>query len=177
MTNCSSLQSQGPGLCYRKEDVAGKAQMSGTFTKRSTPLVNNRHPCQNKQQKEKCARITNLTFTHQALLLGRDLFPGCLHLSRAYVPTCPGTCFPLNHLPELSSKSWVSMAVIKRKNVCCWCEFVGSMRKPSLGLYTSMVDHRATFRKPASCDDLEDDEKFRSQVIWLKHSLFDVVPY
>lgn len=29
MTNCSSLQSQGPGLCYRKEDVAGKAQMSG----------------------------------------------------------------------------------------------------------------------------------------------------
>lgn len=61
----------------------------GTFTKRSTPLVNNRHPCQNKQQKEKCARITNLTFTHQALLLGRDVFPDCLHLSRVSICLFP----------------------------------------------------------------------------------------
>ncbi|OPJ78801.1 hypothetical protein AV530_003555 [Patagioenas fasciata monilis] len=132
----------------------------GTFTKQSTPLVSNRHPCQNKQQKEKCACITNLTFTHHALLLGREVFPGCLHLSWAHVPTCPGTRFPSIHLPELSSKSWVSMTVSLKGRTCCWCEFVGCTRKPSLELYTSMVDHRATFRKKASCGDLEEDEKF-----------------
>ena len=48
---------------------------------------------------------------------------------------------------------------------------------PLLKLYASIFDHRAELRKPASRDDLEEDEKFSSQVIWLKYSLFDVLPY
>lgn len=44
-------------------------------------------------------------------------------------------------------------------------------------LYPSVFDQGATLRKPASFDDLEEDEKFSSQVIWLKYFLFDVLPY
>nr|XP_021144056.1 uncharacterized protein LOC110359245 isoform X2 [Columba livia] len=118
-----SIRSQGRGRLeeayFFKSGVKKKSGEAGTFTKRSTPLVNNRHPCQNKQQKEKCARITNLTFTHQALLLGRDLFPGCLHLSR----TAQEAGKTQKHLSRVLSSlldelsTWVSCALPRQEEL------------------------------------------------------------
>lgn len=60
----------------------------------------------------------------------------------------------------------------------CPCSQAGCTRKASpVEPSPAVLGYRTTLRKPASWDGLEEDEKFSSQVIWLKYSLFDVLPY
>lgn len=60
----------------------------------------------------------------------------------------------------------------------CPCSQAGCTRKASpVEPSPAVLGYKTTLRKPASWDGLEEDEKFSSQVIWLKYSLFDVLPY
>lgn len=56
--------------------------------------------------------------------------------------------------------------------------YIGCPRKLSpVEPCAPLFDHGAVLGEPASRGDLEEDEKFSSQVIWLKYFLFDVLPY